>query len=87
MVVGDYKGKPDPSLLKAVARAHLWFDALTTGKVVSIAQIARRENIDKGYIARLLKLAFLPPEAIESIIAGTQPANWTVNMLVKNVQP
>ncbi len=85
MVVGESKGKPDPTLLKAVARAHLWFDELATGKVVSIAQIERRENIDKGYVSRLLKLAFLPPKAIESIVAGTQPADWTVNTLVMKI--
>ena len=83
MVVGDYKGKPDPSLLKAVARAHLWFNQLATGKVFSIAQIARRENIDKGYIGRLLKLAFLPPSDVEAIVAGAQPREWTVNILTK----
>lgn len=86
MVVGNYKEKPDPSLLKAVARAQLWFDELATGKVASIAQIARRENIDKGYVGRLLKLAFLPPSAVESIISGTQPADWTVNSLIKNIE-
>ena len=83
MVVGDYKGKPDPGLLKAVARARFWFDELTAGKVTTIAQIARRENIDKGYVSRLLRLAFLPPKVIESIVAGTQPADWTVNVLAK----
>lgn len=83
MVVGECKGKPDPSLLKAVARAHLWFDELATGKVASIAQIARRENIDKGYVGRLLKLAFLPPSDVEAIVAGVHPREWTVNILTK----
>lgn len=83
MIIGNHKGHPDPSLLKAVARARLWFDELATGKVPSIAQIAKREDIDKGYIARLLKLAFLAPSNIEAIVAGTQPAEWTVNTLTK----
>jgi hypothetical protein len=83
LVIGDYKGRPDPSLLKAVARARLWFEEIATGKVISIAQIARRENIDKGYVGRLLKLAFLSPKAVESIVAGIQPADWTVHQLIK----
>lgn len=85
MVVGECKGKPDPNLLKAVAHARLWFDELATGQVATIAEIARRENIDKGYVSRLLRLAFLPPKAIESIVAGTQPADWTVNALTKDI--
>ena len=86
MVVGDCKGRPDPNLLKAVARARLWFDELATGKVVSVADIVKRERLDQGYVSRLLKLAFLPPNVIESIVAGSEPANWTANILLKKGQ-
>ncbi len=86
MVVGDCKGTPDPNLLKAVARAHLWFDELATGKVASVADIVKRERLDQGYVSRLLKLAFMPPNVVESIVTGTQPADWTVNILIKKVQ-
>lgn len=85
MVVGDCKGKPDPNLLKAVARARLWFDELATGKVTSVADIVKREGLDQGYVSRLLKLAFLPPKVVESIVAGTQPSDWTVNGLAKKL--
>jgi site-specific DNA recombinase len=81
MVVGDCRGKPDPNLLKAVARARLWFDELATGKVTSVADIVKREGLDQGYVSRLLKLAFLPPKVVESVVTGTQPADWTVNVL------
>jgi len=84
IVVGDCKGRPDPNLLKAVARARLWFDELATGKVTSVADIVNREGLDQGYVSRLLKLAFLPPKAVESIVAGTQPADWTLNRLTKD---
>lgn len=83
MIVGSYKGWPDPSLLKAVACARMWFEELATGKVASIAQIYRREKLDNRYIGRLLKLAFLSSSTIESIIDGTQPADWMVNSLAK----
>ena len=86
MVVGDCKGKPDPSLLKAVARARIWFDELASGNVDSVADIIKREGLDQGYVSRLLKLAFLPPKVIESIVAGTQPADWTVNVLARKIQ-
>lgn len=86
MVVGYHKASPDPSLVRAVARARLWFDELATGRVQSINQIAKRENIDKGYVSRLLRLAFLPAKHIEAIVAGTQPVEWTVNALIKNIE-
>ena len=83
MVVGECKGKPDPNLLKAVARARLWFEELATGKITSVADIVKREGLDQGYVSRLLKLAFLPSKLVESIVAGTQPAEWTVNSLAR----
>ena len=52
-----------------------------TGRVTSVADIVKRERLDQGYVSRLLKLAFLPPKIVESIIAGTQPADWTVHKL------
>lgn len=85
MVVGESKGKPDPALIKAVARARLWFDELASGKVTSVADIVKREGLDQGYVSRLLKLAFLPPKIVESIVAGTQPVDWAVNVLAKKI--
>ena len=32
----------DPALLKAVARAHRWFDELVTGRVSSMVEIGKR---------------------------------------------
>ena len=81
MVLRDYKGKPDPNLLKAVARARLWFDELASGQVTSIADIFKREGLNQGYFSRLLKLAFLPQKAVEPIVTGTQSKDWIVNLL------
>ena len=86
MVLGDCKGKPDPNLLKAVARARLWFDELVTGKVASVADIVKREGLDQGYVSRILKLAFLPAKVVESIVAGSQPADWTVSVLADKIK-
>jgi len=36
--------KVDPALLKAVARAHRWFDDLVAGRVSSMAEIGKREG-------------------------------------------
>lgn len=83
MVIGNTKGNPDASLVKAVARARAWFDELSTGKTPSIGDIVKREGLDQGYVSRLLKLAFLPPKMVESIVAGAQPADWTGQNLLK----
>jgi len=34
----------DPSLVKAIARGHVWFDELGSGQATTIAEIATRER-------------------------------------------
>jgi hypothetical protein len=48
LIVGDHNRSAaivDLSLLKAVARAHRWFDEISTGKASSLAAIAAREGL------------------------------------------
>jgi DNA invertase Pin-like site-specific DNA recombinase len=71
--------KTDQSLLKAVARAHCWFDDLVRGR--SMVEIARRNQVGKQYVSRLIRLAFLAPEVVELIVAGRQPPELTAQAL------
>jgi site-specific DNA recombinase len=70
----------DPVLLKALGRAQLWKDDLIAGK--STSQIAKEHGITQSYVSRVLRLAFLAPSIIESILKGTQPPDLTTNRLL-----
>jgi site-specific DNA recombinase len=72
-------------LLKTIVRAHKWFNDLTTGKVKNMAEIVSREGVDKSYVSRVVNLAFLAPDIIESIMAGQQPADLSAEKLIKRV--
>ena len=61
---------PDPVVVKAVARAHRWFEQLVTGNAQSMAEIAARENITDNYVSHLIHLAWLPPHQIERVLEG-----------------
>jgi len=71
--------KTDQSLLRAVARAHCWFDDLVSGR--SMVEIAKSNGVGKQYVSRLIRLAFLAPEMVERIVAGRQPPELTVQSL------
>jgi site-specific DNA recombinase len=75
--------KSDPALLKAVARAHRWFDDLACGRAASLTEIAARAGVTGRYVSRLLRLAFLAPAIVEAILEGRQPADLTAQMLLK----
>ena len=59
--------KPDAALLKAIARAHWWFEELISARATSLAAIASREGVTDRYVARLIRLAFLAPKIVEAI--------------------
>ena len=79
---GDEPRKPDPALLKAVARARAWFEELASGSVRSLVEIARREGLAKRYVTRLTKLAFVSPAFVEAIVEGNAPPATNLQMLM-----
>src|SRR5208337_2184638 len=78
--------RPDPHLLKAVARGHRWFNELASGRAASIKEIARREGVYDSYVKRLIPLAFLAPEIVRSICSGSQPPNLTAEALKRSAR-
>jgi site-specific DNA recombinase len=89
LIVGDHNRSAaivDLSLLKAVARAHRWFDEISTGKARSLAAIAARERLNVRYVGRLIRLAFLAPDIVESIVEGRQPTTLTAEALTRRVE-
>jgi site-specific DNA recombinase len=76
--------RPDPALLKAIARGHRWFHELASGRTASIRAIAKREGVYDSYVKRLIPLALLAPEIVQSICEGSQPATLTAEVLKHN---
>jgi site-specific DNA recombinase len=65
---------PDPVVVKAIARASVWFEQLTTGKAKSMAEIAVRENITDNYVSNLIHLAWLSPDLVGRVLDGEPEA-------------
>ncbi len=76
-------GKPDPALIKVMARAHRWFHEIASGQQASLNQVAAAEGVSNRYVARLLPLAFLAPDIVEAILDGTQPVDLTAETLTR----
>ena len=78
----EIRRKVDPALLKAIARARRWFEEVASGRVPSLAAIARREHLAKRDVARLTKLAFIAPSIVEAVVEGWTPAALNLQMLM-----
>jgi hypothetical protein len=73
----------DETLIKAIARAHCWLRDLKTGAAPDITVIARREKIPASYAQLMLPLAFLAPSIVTAILEGHQPADLSLDRLIK----
>jgi hypothetical protein len=75
---GEITGHPLPSLIKAVARAHDWYERIVRGQLTGSRSIARASGLDERCVSRILQCAFLAPDIVESILDGRQPVKMTL---------
>ncbi|MEQ9488033.1 MAG: recombinase family protein [Alphaproteobacteria bacterium] len=71
----------DPALCRLIANTHRWMRELTANNDTTVETIAEREGMKTGDVCRLLPLAFLAPDVIESILDGRQPIELTSRTL------
>jgi hypothetical protein len=64
------KPQADGTLVKALARAWRWQRMLDKGVYATVSDIGDAENISKSYVSRILRLALLAPDIVESVLAG-----------------
>lgn len=76
------QSKPNPQLIKAIAKSFYWNELLLSGKATSSKDIQKMEDHkDPSYIKKILKLRFLAPEIIENILKGTQRQDLNIQQL------
>ena len=56
-------------------------EQLSAGRVTTVREIARRDDLDEGDVSRFLPLAYLAPDIVEGIISGRQPTKLTAEAL------
>jgi site-specific DNA recombinase len=76
--------RPDPSLIKAIVKAHRFNERLVHGGVTRFADLAKDESLHRSYYSQILRLAYLAPDITTAILEGHQPAGLTATMLVEH---
>jgi len=79
----ETKSRPLPSLIKATARAHDWYEQIVAGGITGRRSIAKATGLDERYVAQVLHAAFLAPNIVEAILDGQQPVHLTMEKLRK----
>lgn len=71
----------DQHLIQHITKAYQWLNLLTSGKVISIKEIAKNEGVDTSHVTRMLNRAFLAPDIMRAILKGTQPSRFNLKFL------
>jgi len=85
VVAHEPKTHPDASLIKALVKAHEWFGMLRSRSVESITDVAMKENVQRTYPSRIIPLAFLAPDIVETILDGRQPIELSLDRLLASM--
>jgi site-specific DNA recombinase len=67
-------GKPDQKLIQSIVRAHALLRQLSSGKYASVESLAAAVKLNPKVVRQALRLAFLSPAIMDSILQGAQPA-------------
>ena len=64
-----------------LVQAERWLIELRSASGLSISALAKCHQVDSGDVSRILPLAFLAPDIVESILDGRQPSELTAARL------
>ena len=73
----------DQTLIKTLVQGRIWWQELQADTSLTLEGLGRREGVTSAYVVRIVRLAFLSPQVLRSIIDGTRPAHLTVTRLTE----
>jgi hypothetical protein len=76
---------PNPRLVQAVVRAHVWLKLLTNGTYDSIEALAGAVGFHPKHIRNSVRLAYLSPVATKAMLDGQQRATLTLGDLDEDI--
>ena len=74
--------RPDPRLIKLIARAHLLNSKLAESKSERLKELAQSQRMTSSYFTRVLRLTFLAPDITRAILEGRHPQDLTARKLL-----
>jgi hypothetical protein len=81
-VSGAHRRAPDRSLLRLVAMAQRYHTMMIDGQGTAITALAAEAGVSPSYFTRVVKLSFLAPDIVRTILDGSQPHTLTAKHLM-----
>ncbi len=77
------KPKYQTNMMQAIVRGHRFSDMMDKEPDLTIKELAQRQMLDHGYVAKALRMTQLAPDIIEAILNGRQPLAMTLAELMR----
>lgn len=71
-----------PHVLRAIARAWSWRRQLETGAASTIQDIANAEKVTDRFVSRMMRLAYLSPGVLETLVITRKLPAISINDLM-----
>ena len=71
-------------MINAFAKAYKWQQVITQDPRLTIASLAERENLSGAYVGKILRLNFVAPDIIKTIMDGRQPRGLKLQDFIDN---
>jgi DNA invertase Pin-like site-specific DNA recombinase len=75
IVLSDAPTGRDDTLIRNIARAHVWFESIRAGQTFD--EIAATAGTSKRRVQDMVGLAFLAPDIVRHVLEGRQPSGFT----------
>jgi site-specific DNA recombinase len=72
----------DRTLAKAIVQGCAWWQELLADDSLTLDGIGQREGITSPYVLRIVRLAFVSPQTLDSILAGALPTHLTLKRMI-----
>ena len=73
--------EPQAHLVRLLALGSEWWREIVRDGV-TVTEVARRHNVDKSYVTRVVRANFLAPTVVDRILAGAHPAGLDAKRLL-----
>jgi hypothetical protein len=64
------KSSFDLPMIRTLGKAFYWQRLMDTGKVDTVAELARQLRLEPGWVAEVLRLTLLAPDIVQAIVDG-----------------
>ena len=83
---GGPRREPDRSLLRLLSQAHCFHEMVMRNRGKTISELAEEAGVGGSYFTRILRLSFLAPDVVKTILRDRHPIELTAKKLASDTR-